>query len=174
MWRCPSFISAGGIGDWPVWLTWGHAPSWSLVPCFYFIECCFFFYNNISLCCCQSHRPAGLQSCDYDKLRQIYTDISGFIKNHMAEDQKPPRVRRAEVGILSTNVWFYRAYWFVWIVLASLKFLIHIPIFTVTSGQVSVVKYRCMHSIHPSKDAFHLIFIVSYLTKKKKNPPSGT
>ncbi|XP_053505915.1 stimulated by retinoic acid gene 8 protein-like isoform X2 [Ictalurus furcatus] len=37
------------------------------------------------------NRPAVLHSCDYEKLRQIYKDISGFIKNHMAEDQKLPQ-----------------------------------------------------------------------------------
>lgn len=74
--------------------------------------------NHISLSCCQSHRPAVLHSCDYEKLRQIYKDISGFIKNHMAEDQKLPQVGRAEVNILNSNVLFYRADWFV--VLASL------------------------------------------------------
>ncbi|KAB5542225.1 hypothetical protein PHYPO_G00089050 [Pangasianodon hypophthalmus] len=37
------------------------------------------------------NKPAALQSCDYEKLRQIYKDISGFIKNHMAEDQELPQ-----------------------------------------------------------------------------------
>ncbi|KAM9467329.1 stimulated by retinoic acid gene 8 protein homolog isoform 2-T2 [Clarias gariepinus] len=38
-----------------------------------------------------ANRPAVLQSCDYERLRQIYQDISGFIKNHMAEDQELPQ-----------------------------------------------------------------------------------
>ncbi|KAF4079640.1 hypothetical protein AMELA_G00180480 [Ameiurus melas] len=37
------------------------------------------------------NRPAVLHSCDYEKLRQIYKDISGFIKTHMAEDQELPQ-----------------------------------------------------------------------------------
>lgn len=71
----------------------------------------FFFYNNISLCCHQSHRSAVLKSCGYEKLTQIYKDISGFIRNHMAEDQELPQVWRAQVIILSPKVLFYRADW---------------------------------------------------------------
>ncbi|KAF5906772.1 stimulated by retinoic acid 8 protein-like isoform X1, partial [Clarias magur] len=43
-----------------------------------------------------ANRPAVLQCCDYEKLRQIYQDISGFIKNQMAEDQELPQVGKAE------------------------------------------------------------------------------
>ncbi|KAI5094109.1 hypothetical protein C0J45_15833 [Silurus meridionalis] len=37
------------------------------------------------------NRPSVLQSCDYEKLRQIYKDISAFIQNHMAEEQELPQ-----------------------------------------------------------------------------------
>ncbi|KAK3518053.1 hypothetical protein QTP70_033274 [Hemibagrus guttatus] len=59
-------------------------------------QCTYHTQNQIYLCCCQSHRPAVLQSCDYEKLKQIYKDISGFIRNHTAEDQELPQLERAE------------------------------------------------------------------------------
>nr|AGM53488.1 Stra8 [Silurus meridionalis] len=37
------------------------------------------------------NRPSVLQSCDYEKLRQIYKYISAFIQNHMAEEQELPQ-----------------------------------------------------------------------------------
>ncbi|KAG7320308.1 hypothetical protein KOW79_016161 [Hemibagrus wyckioides] len=48
-----------------------------------------------------ANRPAVLQSCDYEKLKQIYKDISGFIRNNIAEDQELPQLERAEFQDLS-------------------------------------------------------------------------
>ncbi|XP_047660125.1 stimulated by retinoic acid gene 8 protein-like isoform X6 [Tachysurus fulvidraco] len=47
------------------------------------------------------NRPAVLPSCDYEKLKQIYKDISGFIWNHVAQDQELPQLERAEFQDLS-------------------------------------------------------------------------
>lgn len=86
--------------------TWARA--WACTLCEYFSFLYLSLIASVTVLCdsppSRPYRNAALQSSDYKKPSQIYKDISGFIKNHMAEDQELPQAGRADVSKLNSNV----------------------------------------------------------------------